>query len=379
MRCRRRGARRAARRRGLPPRCRLRPRGRRGGQHPGQRPGHAQRRRPGQQRGCPAHPPHQLHRRRRGKVERRVHRADVRRGPGPRPPLLRDQVRGREDRPRGVEGALPRLPTGDCHRLVGHWRGGQDRRPVLRLQDHAAAARGTSQLGAADRSRGLRPEHRPGRLRGAVDRPYRAPGGAGRAHVPHRRPEAAVAGRHAQRVRPRRSRAGVHDALRSPGDLDGPGRRDQGDRQDPRRPAPPRAGPGGYPYSSDRARLHEQPCPLHRHRVAARARGQRHLLPPAAHLRLEDLGLLGAAPRPRAAQRAQPAQGPRGQDRGHHRRLQRHRRGDGQGPGPQRRPPDAGLPYQGEARRAQGGRSRPRAARPGSIRPTSPTPTPAAR
>ena len=78
---------------------------------------HAQRGRvrQGDRRRAPA--PRQLDRRGRP-VRRRVPRRHVRRGRGPRPPVLHDQAREREDRAQGMQGAVDGVPPGDGRRRL---------------------------------------------------------------------------------------------------------------------------------------------------------------------------------------------------------------------------------------------------------------------
>ncbi len=73
-----------------------------------------------------------------GPLPGHVHRGHVRRGPGPRPPLPPHEVRVRAHRPRGVRGAVARLPPGDGARALRDGRDGQGRRAVLPLQGDQA-------------------------------------------------------------------------------------------------------------------------------------------------------------------------------------------------------------------------------------------------
>ena len=101
----------------LPPRRGLRPLGRRRVADRGQHRRHARGRRvrQGDRRRPPA--PRQLDRRR-GPVRRRLSRGHVRRGRGPRPPVLHDQAREREDRAHRVEGAVDGVPAGARRRRL---------------------------------------------------------------------------------------------------------------------------------------------------------------------------------------------------------------------------------------------------------------------
>ena len=93
---------------------------------------------------------------------------------------------------------------------------------------------------------------------------------------------------------------------------------------------------------------------VRRARHQARARGLGHRAAAAGDLRGQAVGLLGAQPRPG------PVQGPlvRGrrqrQDRGHHRRLERHRPGGRAEDRRGRRDPDPRRPLAGQARGGQG-------------------------
>src|SRR5439155_10492968 len=83
-------------------------------------------------------------------LEGQVQRANVRRGAGPGPCLLPNQVRRRKDCPR-VAGALSDLPPRPGDRLFGDRGGRPHRWSLLRLQIHPAIAQRDPALGATGR------------------------------------------------------------------------------------------------------------------------------------------------------------------------------------------------------------------------------------
>ena len=128
--------------------------------------------RQGDRRRPPA--PRQLDRRR-GPLRRRVPRGHVRRGRGPRPSVLHDQAREREDRAQGVQGAVDGVPAGARRRRLADRRDGQDRRPVLLLQADPAHAPAAAAVDALGRPRRRAHQHRAGRLRRRRARPHQPP------------------------------------------------------------------------------------------------------------------------------------------------------------------------------------------------------------
>ena len=90
-----------------------------------------------------------------------------------------------------VPGAVAGLPSGRGGRALRDRRDRQDRRPVLLLQDPAAAARRHAVVGAGHRHRGRRDQPRPRRLRRQGDGPHRPPARPRRPGLPPHRPRAA--------------------------------------------------------------------------------------------------------------------------------------------------------------------------------------------
>ena len=182
-------------------------------QRAAQRRRHAQRGRARQRarRGPPA--PRVLGRRRR-RAQGPLPRGHVRRGPEAAVGLPPDEVRVREARARGGEGAVARLPPGDRRRPLADRRDGQDRRPVLLLQGDPEGAPRAARVGAADRPRARLHEHRAGRLRRRRDGPHRPSARPELPGVSPHEPEADARRRVAERVREGRARAAARAAHR---------------------------------------------------------------------------------------------------------------------------------------------------------------------
>ena len=111
-------------------------------------------------------------------------------------------------------GSLARLPPRHRRRQLADGRDGQDRRPVLLLQDHSAPAFRAAAVGAGDRARRRQDQHRAGRLRRRRDGLPRARRGPRRQDLPPDRPRPEVGGPGDQQLRPRRARARVRAADR---------------------------------------------------------------------------------------------------------------------------------------------------------------------
>ena len=294
----------------LSPRRRLRPLGRRRIADRRQHRGHARGRRvrQGDRRRPPA--PRQLDRRGRP-LRRRLSRGHVRRGRGPRPPVLHDQAREREDRSHRVEGAVDGVPAGARRRRLADRRDGQDRRPVLLLQADPAHAPAAAAVDAVDRPRGRPHQHRPGRFRRRRARPHQPPQDRPRqAVLPSRRPA-----RLPRRRRPRHHQQGGACAEDEPvrqrraARLHPEGREEGNDGAGA---GAPRQGGGaqGPRPARGHAHLHQLPDPLRLSRGAGGAQGLGHLLPQARRLRLAPLGLLGAPSRSGAEDRPLAARAP---------------------------------------------------------------------
>ena len=277
------------------------------------------------------HSSRELHRRGR-RVLRSLHRGDVRRGAGSRPPVLRDEIRSGADRTHGGDGALACLPPGHRDRLVRDRRGGSRRRPVLRIQADPADAVGGPAVDAVHRSRGRPAQRRARGFRGQGNRPHRAPGWARRSGVSHRRLGPAVARRRDQHVLPRRARAGVRAALRPA----------HGSHAAVQRRLRGVAAACGSAHRRRGARQARHTCGspqvrrLSRHlrlrRGDRRAAGQRDRLPSPAGVRVEGVGLLGATAGPGAAHAGEPPPGGFRQGGRYHRSVERHRTCRGEPP-----------------------------------------------
>ncbi|CAF0965561.1 unnamed protein product [Rotaria sp. Silwood1] len=172
----------------LPPRRRLRPRRRRRSAGGRQHRRHALdgRVRAGDRRRSRA--PRVLHRRGRP-VRRRVPRGHVRRGREPRPPVLHDQAREREDRAQGVQAPVDGLPPGAGGGRLHLRRDGQDRRALLLLQADPAHAPDPAAVDAQRGPGGRAHQHRAGGLRRRRARPPLAQGHQGPRLLPPRGPE----------------------------------------------------------------------------------------------------------------------------------------------------------------------------------------------
>ena len=120
-----------------------------------------------------------------GPLRRRVSRGHVRRGRGPRPSVLPDQARDREDRARGVQacrgGSTARAivvgdsKTGEMDKIDGPYYFFK----LIQRMRHGC------RRGCRGRHRGRRHQHRPGRLRRRAHRPPRPPRRASTARAFH--------------------------------------------------------------------------------------------------------------------------------------------------------------------------------------------------
>ena len=292
---------------------------------------------------CRASSPRQLDRCR-GPVRGRLSRGHVRRGRRPRPSVLHDQAREREDRAQGIEAAVDGVSAGARRRRFADRRDGQDRRPVLLLQADPAHAPAAAAVDAGDRPRRRPHQHRAGRFRRRRARPHQPPEDRSRqALLPPRRPDRLPRRRRARHhrqgsacaedepVRQRRA-ARLHPEGRQEGpDGAGAGAPHQGGGAEGPRPA------------RGHAHLHQLSDPLRLPRGARRAEGLGHRVPAPRRLRLAALGLLGAPPRPGAEDRPLAARHGRRQGGAGDRRLLGHRPGggDASSPRPARSPSSA--------------------------------------
>ena len=245
-------------------------------------------------------------------------------------PVLHDQAREREDRAQGVQGALDGVPPGDGGGRQQHRRDGQDRRPVLLLQADPAHAPDPAAVDAQRRPGRRAHQHRAGGFRGRRAGPHQPPKRESTSKLlPPGRPGGLPRGRRARHLQPGRACA-----------QDEPVHQRRAARLHPEERE---EGPDGAGAGAPRAqRDHEGPGPARRHadlrqlpdafrlpRHRGGAQGLGHRVPEPEGLRVAAVGLLGAPPRPGAADRPLAARHGGRQGGAGHRRLVGHRPGRG--------------------------------------------------